>query len=321
MALFPVGGDGGGSNCYLPGTRILTPTGEAFIENLRRGDSVVTRFGGIQRIKWIALQSYRGAAVRDNREFIPVHLRAGSLGERLPARDLYISPGHSMLIEGSLVLARSLVNGITITQNECPERLDYLQIELEGHDCVIAEGTWSETYADWEEGRQRFHNAAEFHALFPDYRAPDDPVLCAPRPERGAALEALLRPVVARASKEVVAGPLSGYIECVRGDWKLDGWAHDSAHPELPVLLEIVLEGRVIGTLLACDFRPDLLKAGFGQGRCSFTFISPIKLRPVLLATLQVRRAADGAPIPVSKSILGAALEPALVRPRLSIAS
>jgi hypothetical protein len=315
MAITPSGPPG----CYLPGTRILTPTGEEFIENLQRGERVVTRFGGIQKIKWIARQSFRAAAVRGNREHLPVRLRAGSLGHGLPARDLYVAPGHSMLIEGSLILAQALVNGITITQDECPERIDYLQIELEGHDCVIAEGTWSETYADWEEGRERFHNAAEFHALFPEYRAPDTPVLCAPRPERGAALETLLRPVVARASQDIVPGPLSGYIERVRGDWKLDGWAHDASHPELPVLLEIVLEGQVIGSVLACDLRADLLKAGFGQGRCSFTFISPIKLRPALLATLQVRRALDGAPVPVSKSILGAAPEHVIVKPRLSI--
>jgi len=313
------GGGGGGTVCYLRGTRILTPTGEAFIEGLKRGDSVVTRFGGLQRVKWIGRQSYRGAAVRGNRERIPVHLRAGSLGEGLPARDLYVSPSHSMLVDGTLVLAKSLLNGITITQTECPERIDYFQIELEGHDCVIAEGTWSETYADWEDGRALFHNAAEFHALFPEYRAPETVSLCAPRPERGPGLDAVLRPVVARASRDVVPGPLHGYIDCVRGDWKLDGWAHDSEHPELPVLLEILLEGQVIGTALACDFREDLFKAGFGQGRCSFTFISPIKLRPSLLAALQVRRAADGTPLPASESFLDAALEPAIIKPRLAI--
>jgi hypothetical protein len=167
---------------------------------------VVTRFGGLQKIKWIGRQSYRAAAVRENREHIPVQLRAGSLGGGLPARDLYISPGHSMLIEDALVLATSLVNGITITQSECPERIDYFQIELEGHDCVIAEGTWSETYADWEDGPKPYHNAAEFHALFPNHHAPEAPILCAPRPERGSALDAALRPIVARAARELAPG-------------------------------------------------------------------------------------------------------------------
>lgn len=36
---------------------------------------------------------------------------------------------------------------------------------------------------------------------------------------------------------------------------------------------EILLEGQVIRTVLACDFREDLAKAGLGQGRCSLTFI------------------------------------------------
>jgi hypothetical protein len=76
---------------------------------------------------------------------------------------------------------------------------------------------------------------------------------------------------------------------------------------------------QLIGTVLACDFRADLLKAGIGQGRCSFTFVSPIKLRPALLSTLQVRRAVDGAPVQVARSILDAGLEPAIVKPRLAI--
>jgi hypothetical protein len=309
--------------CYLAGTRILTPTGEVCVETLARGDRVVTRFGGLQRIKWIGRQSYSAAALpaafgHERREHIPVHLRPGSLGDGLPARDLYVSPGHSMLVDDTLVLAQLLVNGRTITQNECPARIDYYQIELERHDCVIAEGTWSETYADWEEGRRSFHNVAEFHALFPDYHSPKTPTLCAPRPERGAALEAVLRPIVARAAHQVTPGPLNGFIDRVRDDYKLDGWAHDASHPELPVLLEILLEGKVIGTVLACDYRKDLLQAGYGQGRCSFTFISPIKLRTALLATLQVRRAVDGAAVRVSRSIIDAAFEPA-IKPRLAI--
>jgi hypothetical protein len=170
-----------------------------------------------------------------------------------------------------------------------------------------------------EEGRKLFHNAAEFHALFPDHHAPEEPVLCAPRPEHGTALDTVLRPIVERAAHEATPGPLAGFIDQVRGDWKLDGWAHDEAHPELPVLLEILLEGKIIGTVLACDFREDLLQAGFGLGRCSFAFISPVKLRPALLSTLQVRRAVDGAPVQVSRSILDAAMEPAILKPRLAI--
>jgi hypothetical protein len=291
--------------CFLRGTRILTPTGEVCVEDLRIGDAVVTRFGGFQRIKWIGRQNFEAAALGEGRDHLPVRLRAGSLGEGLPARDLFISPGHSMLVGDTLVLARSLVNGITITQDEAPARIEYFQIDLGRHDCVIAEGTWSETFADGPGLRKDFHNAAEYEALYPDEPPPEALNLCAKRPERGAALDAVLRPIVARASDGLAPGKLRGNVDAVRDEWKVDGWAQDSSHPELPVLLEVLLEGRVIGTVLACDFRNDLLQAGIGQGRCSFVFNSPVRLRPDLWPTLWVRRLGDGAPLAVSKSIRG----------------
>jgi hypothetical protein len=205
-----------------------------------------------------------------------------------------------MLVGGALVLARSLVNGVTITQNEAPEIINYFQIELEAHDCVIAEGVWSESYADCEGQRDQFHNAAEFEALYPDHRPPEELKLCAPRPERGPKLDEVLRPLVVRASAGLKPGRLQGSIDRIAGAWKIEGWAQDPAHPELPVLLEVLLEDQVIGTVLACDFRKDLLNSGFGQGRCSFVFSSPKKLRPEAAGTLRIRRAADGAEIRMS---------------------
>jgi hypothetical protein len=289
--------------CFLRGTRILAPTGEIRVEDLAIGDAVVTRFGGVQKIKWIGRQSFAAGGM--TREKIPVRIRAGALGESAPARDLYVSPGHSMLVGDTLVLAKALVNGITITQDESPDQIDYFQLDLGRHDCVIAAGTWSETFADGPGLRKEFHNAADYETLYPDEPPPEALALCAPRPERGPGLEAALRPIVARATAGLAPGKLRGNVDAIREEWKLDGWAQDMEHPELPVLLEILLGDDVIGTVLACDFRDDLLKAGIGQGRCSFVFRSPIKLRRELAPTLQVRRLSDGTPLPVSKSIRG----------------
>jgi hypothetical protein len=219
-----------------------------------------------------------------------------------------------MLVGESLVLAKSLVNGVTITQDERPAQIDYFQLDLGRHDCVIAEGTWSETFADGPGLRAAFHNAAEYDALYPDEPPPEALSLCAARPERGAALDAVLRPLVAQAASGRATGPLHGVVDVVNGEWKLEGWAHDSHNAELPVLLEILLENRVIGSVLACDFREDLRQAGFGQGRCSFVFNSPVRLRPALWPNLQVRRAADGAPVGLSAAILAPA-------PRLRLAA
>ncbi len=313
QSVYTVANDGHGgllltrAICYLRGTAILTPTGLVNVEDMKIGDSVVTRFGGVQPIRWIGRQSYEAKTIADNREQIPVRFRRGSLGDHLPIRDLYISPGHSMLIGDSLVMAKHLVNGVTVTQDWMPEQVDYFQLELAAHDCVLAEGTWSETYADFEGGRAQFHNAAEFYAMFPNYREPEELTLCAPRPEKGMALAAALRPIVARATRMATPGKLQGYIESVRGDWKIAGWVHDKSHPELPVLVEILLQGKVIGTALACQFREDLLKGKVGTGRAGFVFTSTVKLEPALLATLEVRRAVDGAAVRVASSITAAA--------------
>lgn len=290
--------------CYRRGTRILTPTGEVAVEDLKIGDLVVTRFGAMRPIRWIGRQSYTMRSVRHDREKLPVHIRPGALGDRMPARDLYVSPGHSMLVDDTLLLAKLLVNGTTITQDRVSDDVHYYQIDLGTHDCVIAEGAWSETYADAEGLREQFHNAAEFDALFPDYRPPEELVLCAARPEQGGKLDAALRHVVARASSAITPGPLRGYVDRIEDQWKIGGWAQDEAHPELPVLLEVLLGNQLLGTVLACDFRGDLLEAGIGRGRCGFVFRSPVKIAADAMANLRVRRAADGVPIPMGAGVL-----------------
>lgn len=295
--------------CYRRGTRILTPAGEVAIETLQIGDRVVTRFGGLQTIRWIGRQQFTLEDVRANAALRSVCIHAGALGEQLPARDLYVSPGHSMLVDGTLVLAKSLVNGLSITQVAEPAAEDYFNLELAAHDCVLAEGTWSETYADVDNLRQQFHNAAEYTALYPQSRAPDALSLCAARPESGAVLDAALRPVVARAGQGVAPGPLKGWVETVAGDWKICGWAQDTAQTELPVLLEVLLGGKVLGSVLACDYRPDLAAAGLGRGHCGFVFISPRRLTAEVRAELQVRRASDGALLPMNKMVTAGNLQ------------
>jgi hypothetical protein len=284
--------------CYLRGTRIFTPAGDIAVEKLNIGDPVVTLRNGYQKIKWIGRQNFARCFVAKNRDLMPVRIAAGALGPQIPKRDLFVSPGHSMLIGGVLVLAKFLVNGITITQDFAGDRIDYYQLEFETHDCVLAEGAWSESYADTPGLRGKFHNAAEFFLLYPDYQEPLHQTLCAPRPMAGPALECLLRPIVARAAATINPGKLRGYIDDISTAGHIRGWAWDVGNPELPVLLEIAVGGRVIGTVLACDYRGDLLAAGYGQGNCGFLFVSPVGL-PINLDGVQIRRAVDSAALPM----------------------
>jgi hypothetical protein len=289
--------------CYLRGTKILTPAGEVPVQSLNIGDAVITKFGGYRPVKWIGRQSYARPFIQNNFEQIPVRITAGALGENLPKGDLWISPGHSMLIGNVLVLAKSLVNGVTITQSHCPDPVDYFQIEFETHDCVLAEGAWSESYADTPGLRGQFHNLEDFYKRYPTHAEPATQTLCAARPLSGPALEKPLRPIAARAAGGITPGPLHGYIDEISATGRIRGWALDQTNPLLPVLLEILVRGRVIGTILACDHRPDLQAAGHGRGRCAFNFTSPLGL-PTSPRDVQVRRTADGAWLPRSTPAL-----------------
>jgi len=302
--------------CYLRGTSVLTPLGEVKVEDLRIGDLLVTRWQGVLPVKWIGRQSFDARFVRHNRDRVPVRFKPGALGRNQPRRDLYVSPGHSMLIEDTLVLARSLVNGVTVTQDEVPDEIHYYMIEFESHDCLLADGAWSESFADCIGLRDKFHNVGEFEALYPDYVTPRTLSLCAARPERGAALASLLRPLVARAASGLAPGALRGSIDALDEGGKIHGWAQDQAHPLLPVMLEVLLGDEMIGTVLACDYRDDLDKAGIGAGRCSFVFEPRLPIPDD--ARLHIRRASDGAEIYMSEAcrarLPGGAMEAALRR-------
>ena len=274
--------------CYLPGTRILTQAGECLVEDLQLGDRVLTRFSGFQPIKWIGRQSYAPRFM--SRDRLPVHIAAGALGPNMPAGALRVSPGHSMLVGNTLLLAKNLINGITIMQPKASETVEYYAIELERHDCVLANHAWGESFADGPGLRNQFHNRAEFHALFPGYIEPATLSLCAPRPESGPELERALLPILARF--QVVPGPLRGYIDML-GPNEVVGWALDEAHPNLPVSMEICADGRILGRALACHYRADLAEARLGRGNCMFLFALPDGIS----TRITVRRTADGAEI------------------------
>jgi hypothetical protein len=277
--------------CYRRGTLIQTLAGERDVAALRIGDMLPTRFGGVRRIRWIGRQSFSAGEVRGNRERVPVCIHPGALGEGVPRRALYVSPGHSMLLNGVLVLAKALVNGVSITQRDDGAGAEYFLPEFEAHDCLLAEGAWSESFADGPSLRRQFHNHVDFRTLYPGYREPDEITLCAPRPLAGLALEQALRPVIA--TPGLTPGPLRGCVDVADGK-RIEGWAQDIGWPELPQMLEFHAGSRKLGEALACHYRADLARAGIGAGRAAFSFMASRGFNP---ARLRVLRACDGAEI------------------------
>ena len=195
------GSDGQGGTdvtvaCYLRGTAILTDAGERPVEALRIGDHLITARGERRRLRWIGRRSYGGRFLLRNRALLPIRFTAGSLGDRRPHRDLFVSPSHAMFVDGILIPASDLVNGRTIRQIEQIDSVDYYHVELATHDVILAEGTPSETFLD-DGSRGIFHNAAEFSRRYPNARVPTE--YCAPRLTDGIEVELVRRRLAALA--------------------------------------------------------------------------------------------------------------------------
>ncbi len=278
--------------CYCVGTRIATPAGEAAVETLRIGDLVTTLAGAARPVRWIGRRSYAGRFASGNRDVLPVTIRAGALEEQVPRNDLSLSPLHALFLDGMLIPAGALVNGISIVQADRIESVDYVHVELETHDILLAEGAAAESFVD-DDSRAMFHNAHEYHALYPD-AVPRPARYCGPRVEHGAELERLRSRLAARARGEVpaAAGSLLGHVDDVFRD-RVKGWALDSASPDRPVHLRILDGGVVLCELVADQYRADLDHAGHGNGLCAFDVAIPGGLNPGQRHVLQVQRISD----------------------------
>ena len=179
--------------CFCRGTAILTDRGEVAVEDLTIGDAVVTHAGPAARIRWIGRRSFFGRFLAGRPNLLPVRFHAGALGGGAPRRDLLVSPEHAMFLDGVLIPARALVNGVTIRQEVAAGQVDYFHVELDRHDVIWAEGAASETFID-DDSRAMFQNAAEHEALG---REPATSGLFAPWCESGFVVEAVRRRLAA----------------------------------------------------------------------------------------------------------------------------
>jgi hypothetical protein len=291
----------GTSPCYCHGTLILTEDGEVPVEQLSIGDRVATKSGALRPIKWIGRRSYGGRFVMGRKDILPVCIKAGSLDDNVPKRDLWISPNHAMYLDGLLIEAKDLINGMSIVQAQRVEHVEYFHIELKTHDVIIADGAPSETFID-DDSRFMFHNAHEYHRLYEEeHAAPAQ--YCARRLQDGYEVEAIRRRIALRAGlrlneETTSAGELRGFVDRITPR-VIEGWAQNVDHPEAPVCLNIYARGRLIGQTLANRYRADLQRAGIGSGYHSFNFTPPAGLAFALNA-LEVRRSFDRAVLPAS---------------------
>lgn len=142
--------------CFTPGTLIATDRGARPVEELRRGDRVVTRDNGLKRITWTGRRSFGYRDILEAEELRPVLIRAGALGGGFPDRDMVVSPGHRFLVtprqrlftqvrEETLVAAGALVGRPGIERARCLG-VSYLHILMNQHEVVLADGAWTESF-------------------------------------------------------------------------------------------------------------------------------------------------------------------------------
>ena len=143
--------------CFMVGTHILTSKGNVVIEKLNVGDLIQTKDHGLQPIRWI------GKATVSTRELIarphlrPILVPANTFARNVPARDLYLSPQHRILLRGWQVElnfgldevfapATTMVgkNGIRIDTSR--REVDYFHIMFDRHEVIFSEDLATESF-------------------------------------------------------------------------------------------------------------------------------------------------------------------------------
>jgi hypothetical protein len=133
--------------CFLPDTRIATPSGSVAVQDLKIGDLVTTLRGEALPVVWIG--TGQALATRGRRSAAsPVIVRKGALGPNVPALDLRISKGHALFIDDVLIPVEFLINHRSILWDDRAQEVTVYHIELERHDVLLANGAPAESYRD-----------------------------------------------------------------------------------------------------------------------------------------------------------------------------
>jgi hypothetical protein len=153
-----------------------------------------------------------------------------------------------------------------------------------------------------------FHNADEYRELYPD----EDTVpaiYCAPVIDEGDVLERIRDRIDGRIPREPKprAGQLRGHIDAVGYDF-IEGWAFDEGRPDDPVMVRIVDNGVTIGEVRANRPRPDVRRAGYGNGLCGFRLQITDGLSPWTQHVIEIFRSCDDTSLPTSPLVFGETL-------------
>src|SRR6056297_1436827 len=127
------GPETGGVICFTPGTRIETPEGPRWVEELREGDMVQTKDDGAQPIEWIGSRRMSGARLFAMPHLRPIRISAGALGIDRPEGEVLVS-------------ASDLVNNRTVVVDVTAREVTYIHLLLPRHQVIWANGVETESF-------------------------------------------------------------------------------------------------------------------------------------------------------------------------------
>ncbi|OYV68135.1 MAG: hypothetical protein B7Z67_14250, partial [Acidiphilium sp. 21-60-14] len=193
--------------CFAQGTRILTTHGEIPVEQLRTGDHLILHSGGTAPIQWIGHRSLSLLRHPNPAQVRPIHISANALMDGVPRRDLVLSPDHALYLNGTLIPAKSLLNGTTIRQ-ETRRSVTYYHIELAHHAVLYAEGTPAESYLETGNRHAFANGGGGAMILHPDFaQTLREQTSCAPFAESGPIVEQTRAQILARAHQPLTDDP------------------------------------------------------------------------------------------------------------------
>lgn len=142
--------------CFTAGTEIQTAHGCVKVEDLARGDLVVTDDGTHSPILAVFQRTIGRAELNKSPNLFPIRISAGALADGLPQRDLLVSRQHRMLVTSKIAERMFGVREVLIPANKLTalpgiyvdtsvQSVTYIHLLFAAHEVIFAEGAPTES--------------------------------------------------------------------------------------------------------------------------------------------------------------------------------
>jgi len=142
--------------CVARGTMIDTLDGPVPVEDLEKGDQVITVDRGPQTVRWIGSRKVTKADLLADPSMYPVCICKDALGEGRPNRDLHVTQNHRVYLEDwraellfgepqVLAPAKSLLNDKSIFRDRSVTSVEYFHVLFDDHNVIFTNGAPTES--------------------------------------------------------------------------------------------------------------------------------------------------------------------------------